>query len=171
MTTPSPAAAPLTGQLVVKADPTIEIFGTVDLIPACGVIWSAWIEDGELRVEYAGDSKVFWDGQTTTTRRGFLAFQDRIGDEYGADELALRLDDGTLLDIPGEPGARVILGDEPEPIFDSRELATVLAALRHWQATPSEQVKAGVLEIATCGDEFPALDDSEIDALCERINA
>ena len=53
--------------------------------------------------------------------------------------------------------------------LSSRELATVLAALRYWQ-------RAGVMscwyekEIATNGGEFDEMTATQIDDLCERIN-
>ncbi len=50
----------------------------------------------------------------------------------------------------------------------SHELATVLAALRLWQKQAS--VPAGLARIASDDDAFSALDDDEIDELCERIN-
>lgn len=53
--------------------------------------------------------------------------------------------------------------------LDERQLATVLAALRHWQATPSEHTM-DLNAIATNEDEFAALDLEEIDELCEEIN-
>lgn len=59
--------------------------------------------------------------------------------------------------------------------LDSRELGTVLAALRYWQAS----VEAGEVsskadhrygDIAANGGDFKALTVDEIDELCERIN-
>ena len=47
--------------------------------------------------------------------------------------------------------------------FDDRELATVLAALRHFQ-------KRAMVEYPDHFFDVDPLDDSEIDALCERIN-
>lgn len=53
------------------------------------------------------------------------------------------------------------------------ELATILAALRHYQATgqgdPDNRTDA-IHEIATDGDAV-SLDDAGIDALCEHLNA
>ena len=48
------------------------------------------------------------------------------------------------------------------------ERDSVLAALRLWQWQAGAPV--GIVEIATNGGEHDGLDDSEIDALCERLN-
>ena len=56
--------------------------------------------------------------------------------------------------------------------FDQRELATILAALSNWRAL----LHTGKAEwrddyhIATNGREFAALNEKEIDKLCERLN-
>jgi hypothetical protein len=53
--------------------------------------------------------------------------------------------------------------------IESRELATVLAALRYWQR---EGIHSGGHEqdIAADGDTIKPLTADEIDALCERLN-
>jgi hypothetical protein len=53
--------------------------------------------------------------------------------------------------------------------LDKRELATILASLRHWQATDSEETEAAN-DIANDHGAFDALSNVEIDGLCERIN-
>ena len=55
------------------------------------------------------------------------------------------------------------------PALDSRELATVLAALRYWQR---EGLMSGGREhaIASDGDHVAPLAVAEIDTLCERLN-
>ena len=53
--------------------------------------------------------------------------------------------------------------------FDSRELATLFAALRHWQATDSADTEK-FNAIAADGDVHAALTNEEIDGLCERMN-
>lgn len=52
--------------------------------------------------------------------------------------------------------------------LDSRELATVLAALRCWQTQEAPAWPFG--NIATGYEEHSALSSPEIDALCERLN-
>lgn len=52
--------------------------------------------------------------------------------------------------------------------FSSRELATVLAALRYWQDTTFENERESLMPHFEDG-ETP-LDDNEIDDLCEKIN-
>jgi hypothetical protein len=51
------------------------------------------------------------------------------------------------------------------PDFAKRELATVLAALRSWQAGSHEPA-----ELSEHFDECEPLSPDEIDALCERLN-
>lgn len=53
--------------------------------------------------------------------------------------------------------------------MNKRELATVLAALRHWQSIESTRWGREV-SIATDGGSLAALDDAEIDALCQKLN-
>lgn len=56
--------------------------------------------------------------------------------------------------------------------LDARQLATVLGSLRATQAVQqSEPLAPEVLDIMTDGGAFAALDDGEVDALCERLNA
>lgn len=49
-----------------------------------------------------------------------------------------------------------------------RELATVLAALRYWQEE-AQYVPLGIYNVASEAGE--PLTDTEIDDLCERLNA
>ena len=58
---------------------------------------------------------------------------------------------------------------ENGPALNSRELATVLAALRFWRR---EQLMStgGEHAVASAGGRFPQLTAGEIDALCERLN-
>lgn len=53
--------------------------------------------------------------------------------------------------------------------LDTRETATVLAALRHWQNLPSDHTP-DENDIATDGDTIVPLYNDEIDTLCERLN-
>jgi len=63
---------------------------------------------------------------------------------------------------------------KPKPELDYRELSTVLAALRYWQAlgitAPIHGRVAEIHEIADSGGEIEMLSADEIDHLCERIN-
>jgi len=53
----------------------------------------------------------------------------------------------------------------------SRELATILAALRYWQASDrSAARKAPEYDIASDSGAFDPLGNDEIDALCEQLN-
>jgi hypothetical protein len=52
--------------------------------------------------------------------------------------------------------------------IDERELATILAALRFWQAQDAPPARQ--YDIATDCGEIDPLTVGEIDALCERIN-
>lgn len=56
---------------------------------------------------------------------------------------------------------------------DDREVATILAALRFYQAGRQFDASArmeAIDDIATNGGDVDALDAEEIDELCERIN-
>lgn len=48
-----------------------------------------------------------------------------------------------------------------------RELATVMAALRHYQRGTYSRLE--LEKIATDGDRFDPLNESEIDELCEKL--
>ena len=56
--------------------------------------------------------------------------------------------------------------------MNSRELGTVLAALRLWQANVEtlEDEQDPVLDVVTDGGRFARLSDTEIDDLCVRLN-
>ncbi len=52
-----------------------------------------------------------------------------------------------------------------------RELATILAALRYWQANDrNAAAQAPEFDIASDSGEFEPLGNDEIDALCEQLN-
>jgi hypothetical protein len=53
--------------------------------------------------------------------------------------------------------------------MNKRELATVLAALRHYQSITSTSW-GRVESVATDGGSFPAMSFREIDSLCEKLN-
>ncbi len=57
----------------------------------------------------------------------------------------------------------------PEQQLTERELATVLAALRHWQKVSPESAEAFV-DIATDGGRLEPLSVAEVDGLCMRLN-
>lgn len=57
--------------------------------------------------------------------------------------------------------------------LDNQELATVLAALRYYQAQgmgEPENRSDAIHDLATNGGEVTSLDDTGIDSLCERLN-
>jgi hypothetical protein len=56
----------------------------------------------------------------------------------------------------------------PKPLLSSRELATVLAALRYWQQDLETNEEPPICEHFKDG-ETP-LTPEEIDTLCERLN-
>ena len=58
-------------------------------------------------------------------------------------------------------------------MITERELATILAALRYWQAPAHSESMENDLEchaIATDEGQFIPLDEDEIDVLAERLN-
>jgi hypothetical protein len=53
-----------------------------------------------------------------------------------------------------------------------REFATILAAMRYWQASDrNAATKAPEYDVASNSGEFEPLGNDEIDALCEQLNA
>ncbi len=75
----------------------------------------------------------------------------------------MRIDipDGTVKESSVEAGKRSVELDE-------RELSTVLAALRLWQLTKS--YRQDLDDIATNDNTVFAMDENEIDTLCQRLN-
>ena len=55
-------------------------------------------------------------------------------------------------------------------MFTDRELATVLAALRHWQATVIAAGPAGSMRFPHFDPDKTPLSVNEIDALCDYLN-
>jgi len=53
---------------------------------------------------------------------------------------------------------------------DRRDTATILAALRAWQALPNDWKAARFMDIATDGGEIEPMTAEEIDRLCDQIN-
>ncbi len=53
--------------------------------------------------------------------------------------------------------------------LSTREIATILAALRLWQTYPDESLADDFMDIATDCDRFDRLDEDEIDRLCEDL--
>lgn len=73
-------------------------------------------------------------------------------------------------DIPETPAASFETAKLTRPAhLDSREMATVLAALHYWQGGRGLKV-APFRDVATDCGEFEPLTVAEIDSLCERIN-
>lgn len=66
--------------------------------------------------------------------------------------------------------------DKTTVTLDERELSAVLAALRYWQWQRSDIIHSlntrggAILQIEDNDGEVEPLTDSELDALCERIN-
>lgn len=54
--------------------------------------------------------------------------------------------------------------------LDDAEHATILAALRYWQAQDDQMIDDDLANIASNGGTVQPLTAGEIDALCERIN-
>lgn len=82
------------GRLVVKADHSIEILGTLDLVPCRAEVAGATrLPDGTLDLEWAGGSEVFWDDQRTVQRQGQDVYLDENGNEYLESEIDV-IEDG-----------------------------------------------------------------------------
>lgn len=85
------------------------------------------------------------------------------------------LESGQYLENRGNGGCAVNIDvlDPPRnhtlALLTMPELATVLAALRHWQVRPGER-RVYFKDIATDCGKFPALNTSAIDKLRRRLN-
>lgn len=82
-----------------------EIEGTLDLIPGVALI-TGIAENGE--PEYAGETMVIWDNQTTQTRNGKTIFICTAGDEWTFDQLVKVEDDKV-----DPPAQKCSFGDQP----------------------------------------------------------
>ena len=56
-------------------------------------------------------------------------------------------------------------------LYTSHQISTIIAALRMYQFELAINTLGEWLDIATDGGTIVPLDDDEIDALCERLNA
>ena len=92
------------GVLVLKADPTIAIRGTVDWMGTTTPIRTAGIDaNGVLQVEYSNAHSDFYEATHVQTRGGVEVYDDESATEYLASEVAILLRDGKLIDIPAKP--------------------------------------------------------------------
>lgn len=69
------------------------VVGTYEMVPARADIMDGSFklgEDGELEFDYAGESKMFWDGQETQCNdKGRMIFLDEDGNELTVDDIEL----------------------------------------------------------------------------------
>ena len=88
-----------TGRLVRHDDPDTAVTGTLERLAGEAQIAQARLdENGLAAFDYAGETKVWWDEQRTARdHRGLVVFIDENGLELTQDQVALRLDDGTLV--------------------------------------------------------------------------
>lgn len=84
-------------------------------------------------------------------------------DDEGIDSLCERLNVVDCeVSVPSSTNGRL-------PRLGERELATILASLRHWQSL--DQLPAEHLALATNDGAFDFLANEDIDTLCERLNS
>lgn len=79
-------------KLVVKADHSVEIAGTLERCPGVALLHledCKTLPDGKIEIAYAGETKMFWDDQYTVTRNKERVFVDRDGTEYLESEIEL----------------------------------------------------------------------------------
>lgn len=82
------------GRLVVKADHSVIITGTLDLVPGRAVLNGATrLPDGTLDIEWYGETEMFWDDQKTVQRNGQDVYLDDDGNEYLESEIEVIEDD------------------------------------------------------------------------------
>jgi hypothetical protein len=100
----SPAPAWPSGQLVRRDDPEVAITGTLEHLPCCALVSAATLDGaGHIAVEYAGESKLYWDDQRPVRQDGRLVFIDQNGLEVWEDEVAIRLADGSIVSLARLP--------------------------------------------------------------------
>lgn len=73
-------------RLVRKDDPSVEIIGVCDVIPAVALFSQV---NSLTDFEYAGESRVHWDGQTHERRDGLRVFLDERDQEVLEDQVIL----------------------------------------------------------------------------------
>lgn len=79
---------------ILRAPNGKEIIATADMIPGNALIQSATRgADGKIEVEYAGETKVCWDGQYTETEDGETLYVDEDGQQWKESALTFE-DDG-----------------------------------------------------------------------------
>jgi len=102
-----------TGQLVVAASPGIAIRGTCDYIGATTYIRQASCDaaGGGLELEWGDGFKDFPEASITVTQDGYVLYEDESANTYRANELAILLDDGTLVPLKAERVAPAFVGD------------------------------------------------------------
>jgi len=96
------------------------------------------------------------------------------GDFFIADARGMKPGDMRVFEYDTQDQFATALTRELTGIYlTERELATVLAALRHYQRITLEgdDSPLGLPDIATNCGEFTALDAREVDVLCEQLNA
>lgn len=90
-------------KLVVAHDHSIEIIGTLDLVPGRANLNGATrLPDGTLDIDWAGETTMFWDDQKTVQRR--------IDDGHPLENIYLDEDGNEYL----ESELELIDGNEPE---------------------------------------------------------
>ena len=96
----------LTGRLVRRDNPAIEIAGTLERLRGIATIAEARIdEDGSVAFDYSGETTVWWNEQQTAKRTGQRVFLDENGQEVLETSVAVLLDDGRML-FPFHPWDR-----------------------------------------------------------------
>lgn len=108
-----PKPPPITGELVVAADPAIRIRGTCDYIGATNSIRSASCDPdgGGLDIEWGDGFKNFPEAGISVTQDGYLLYEDECGRTYTANELAILLPSGVLVPLKAERQRPTFLGD------------------------------------------------------------
>jgi hypothetical protein len=96
----------LTGRLVRRDNPAIEIAGTLERLTGIAAIAEGRIdEDGSVAFDYSGETTVWWNDQLTAKRAGQRVFLDENGAEVLETSVAVLLDDGRML-YPFRPKGR-----------------------------------------------------------------
>jgi hypothetical protein len=84
---------------VRRDDPSVAIAGTLERVTGCALLNAASLDPhGQLKLEYGGETKFYWEEQRPVREAGMLVFIDDNGLEVFESEVVIRLEDGSIVD-------------------------------------------------------------------------
>lgn len=151
------------------------ITASADLIPGNALIKGFVLDDvGSLDIEWDGWTEPCWNGQFSKNIDGQNIYVSEDGREWLESQLCDETGTPVFPDrFPGKEPLGLLKGLPSHYTLSDTEHATVLAALRYYQANgqgdPANQSDF-IHNIATSCGQVEPLDAEAIDDLCERIN-